>query len=168
MTAARVAQAYLGLGGNVGDSRAILDYAVQLLCDSDEVRLTARSSDYATPPWGFKNQPPFINLCIAVTTTLSPRDLLTRAQNVEKKLGRDRANETRWGPRTCDIDIIFYDGITVDEPGLILPHPRLFERAFVLMPLAEIAGDRVIAGQRLSEALAQLDTTGIKRLPAPG
>ena len=81
------------------------------------------------------------------------------------KLGRDRAHEKRWGPRTADIDIIAYDDLTLDEPGLILPHPRLFERAFVLLPLAEIAGERVIAGQRLSEALAKVDASGIERLP---
>jgi len=157
--------ALLALGGNVGNSRAILDRAVQLLCDGRDLRLTARSSDYSTPPWGFKYQPPFINLCIAVETILSPRDLLARAQAVELKLGRDRAHEKRWGPRTADIDIIAYDDLTLDEPGLILPHPHLFERAFVLLPLAEIAGDQVIAGQSLREALAKVDSTGIERLP---
>lgn len=157
--------ALLALGGNVGNSRAILDRAVQLLCDGRDLRLTARSSDYSTPPWGFKYQPPFINLCIAVETILSPRDLLARAQEIELKLGRDRAHEKRWGPRTADIDIIAYDDLTLDEPGLILPHPHLFERAFVLLPLAEIAGDRVIAGQSLREALAKVDSTGIERLP---
>ena len=166
MSEALLAQAYLALGGNVGNSRAILDRAVQLLCDRPDVRLTARSSDYATPPWGVTDQPPFINLCIAVGTTLSPRELLARAQEVEIMLGRDRAHEERWGPRTCDIDIIDHDGVTLDEPGLILPHPRLFERAFVLLPLAEIAPNRVIAGQKLSEALARVDATGIQRLPA--
>jgi 2-amino-4-hydroxy-6-hydroxymethyldihydropteridine diphosphokinase len=165
MTDAPLAHAYLALGGNVGNSRGILDRAVALLCDGKDVRLTARSSDYSTPPWGFKYQPPFINLCIAVDTLLSPRELLARAQAVELQLGRDRAHEKRWGPRTADIDIIAYDDLTLDEPGLILPHPRLFERAFVLLPLAEIAGDRVIAGQIVSQALAKVDAAGIERLP---
>ena len=136
-----------------------------LLCDGKQVRLTARSSDYHTPPWGFKYQPPFVNLCIAVETTLSPRDLLARAQEVELALGRDRAHEKRWGPRTADIDIIAYDDLTIDELGLTLPHPRLFERAFVLLPLAEIAPDRVIAGEKVREAAAAVDTAGIERLP---
>jgi 2-amino-4-hydroxy-6-hydroxymethyldihydropteridine diphosphokinase len=158
--------AWLALGGNVGDSRSILDRAVKLLCDGTAVRLAARSSDYRTPPWGFKYQPPFINLCIAVETTLAPRDLLARVQSIELGLGRDRAHERRWGPRTTDIDIIAYDGLTVHELGLTLPHPRLFERAFVLAPLAEIAPDLVIGGRKVREALAAVDTAEIERLPA--
>jgi 2-amino-4-hydroxy-6-hydroxymethyldihydropteridine diphosphokinase len=159
MTAALVA-----LGGNVGDSRAILDRAVTLFCDGEAVRLKARSSDYLTPPWGFKYQPPFVNLCIEVETTLGPRDLLTRAQAVERQLGRDRAHEKRWGPRTADIDILAYDDLTVDELGLTLPHPYLFERAFVLLPLAEIVPDQVIAGRKISDAMAAIDAAGIERL----
>ncbi len=160
-----MSEALLALGGNVGDSRAILERAVALLCDGKELRLTARSSDYRTPPWGFKYQSPFINLCIAVETVLTPRDLLARAQEVELHLGRDRAHEKRWGPRTADIDIVAYDDLQVDELGLTLPHPRLFERAFVLVPLAEIAPDRVIAGRKIRDALAGLDQSGIERLP---
>ena len=157
--------AWLALGGNVGDSRVILNRAVTLLCDGAEVRLTARSSDYRTPPWGFKYQPPFVNLCIAVETTLSPRELLARAQDVELQLGRDRAHEKRWGPRTADIDIIAYGNMTVHELGLTVPHPRLFERAFVLVPLAEIAPDLRIAGRTVREAAKAVDPTGIQRLP---
>ena len=158
-------QAWLALGGNVGDSRTILDRAVTLLCDGKDVRLTARSSDYSTPPWGFKYQPPFINLCIAVETTLAPRDLLARAQDVELQLGRDRAHEKRWGPRTADIDIIAYGDLAVHELGLTVPHPRLFERAFVLLPLAEIAPELVIGGQSVREAASDVDPAGIERLP---
>ncbi len=165
MTEAQLAQAYLALGGNVGDSRAILDRAIGLLCDGTEIKLTARSSDYRTPPWGFKYQPPFVNLCIAVETTLAPHDLLARAQDIELRLGRDRAHEKRNGPRTADIDILSYDDVTIDTPNLTLPHPRLFERPFVLVPLNEIAPGRVIAGRKISEALAGLDTAGIEKLP---
>jgi 2-amino-4-hydroxy-6-hydroxymethyldihydropteridine diphosphokinase len=161
-------EALIALGGNVGNSRAILDRAVGLLCDGEKVRLTARSSDYLTPPWGFKYQPPFVNLCIAVDTTLSPRELLERAQAVELQLGRDRAHEKRNGPRTADIDIIAYGDWALTEPNLTLPHPHLFERAFVLVPLAEIAPDRVIAGRKVSDALGAVDASGITRLPRPG
>jgi 2-amino-4-hydroxy-6-hydroxymethyldihydropteridine diphosphokinase len=158
-------EALLALGGNVGDSRAILDRAIALLCDGKETKLKARSSDYRTPPWGFKYQPAFVNLCIAVETTLEPYDLLARAQDIELKLGRDRANEKRNGPRTADIDIIAYDDLALDTPNLTLPHPRLFERAFVLVPLKEIVGDRVIAGRSIGAALAGLNSAGIERLP---
>ncbi len=157
-------EALIALGGNVGDVRATLDRAIAMLCDSEAVRLLARSSDYRTPPWGETDQPAFVNLCISVATSLTPRELLSRAQAVERTLGRDRTLEQRWGPRTCDIDLIAYDDLSLSEPDLTLPHPRLFERAFVLVPLAEIAPDRVIAGRRVRDALSSLDTTGIERL----
>ena len=160
-----MADALLALGGNVGDVRQTLDRAISRFCDGRQVVLTARSSDYRTPPWGMEDQPAFVNACIRVNTTLSPQDLLARAQAVEADFGRRRAEERRWGPRTLDIDLIAYDDVALATPELTLPHPRLFERAFVLVPLAEIAGDRVIAGIRIRDALAKLDTTGIERLP---
>jgi 2-amino-4-hydroxy-6-hydroxymethyldihydropteridine diphosphokinase len=160
-----MAEALLGLGGNVGDVRATLKRAVALLADDKGIVLRARSSDYTTPPWGVTEQPPFVNLAIRVETALAPRALLARALEVERALGRDRAHETRWGPRTIDIDLIAYDDLVLDEPGLILPHPRLFERAFVLVPLAEIVPDRVIAGIRIADARSRIDTQGIARLP---
>jgi 2-amino-4-hydroxy-6-hydroxymethyldihydropteridine diphosphokinase len=158
-------QAWLALGGNVGDSRAILARAVAMLSDGNDMRLTARSADYRTPPWGVEDQAPFVNLCIAVETALSPRDLLARAHAVERALGRDRANEQRWGPRTADIDIIAYDDLALDDDALTLPHPRLFERTFVLVPLAEIAPDLVVGGIRIADAAAKLEPAGIEKLP---
>lgn len=160
-----MAEALLALGGNVGDVRATLDRAVALLCDGAKVRLLSRSSDYRTPPWGVEDQPPFVNLCIAVATELSARALFARAQEIERALGRDRSAERRWGPRPIDIDLLAYDDLALAEPDLTLPHPRLFERAFVLVPLAEIAPERVIAGIRVKDALAKVDRTGIARLP---
>jgi 2-amino-4-hydroxy-6-hydroxymethyldihydropteridine diphosphokinase len=157
-------QAFIALGGNVGDARATLDRAVAMFCDGAAVRLLARSSDYRTPPWGVEDQPAFVNLCLMVATGLSPRDLLARAHEVERAFGRDRANERRWGPRPVDIDLLAYDDVTLDDRDLILPHPRLLERAFVLVPLAEIAAERRIAGVRVADALARLDTAGIERL----
>ncbi len=159
-------EALIALGGNVGDTRATLDRAVSLFCDGTAVRLLARSSDYRTPPWGVADQPPFVNLCLSVATELAPRALLDRAHAVERELGRDRSRERRWGPRSVDIDLLAYDDMTRNEPDLILPHPRLFERAFVLVPLAEIAPDRIIAGRRIRDALAAVDPSGIERLAA--
>jgi len=161
-----MAKALVALGGNVGDARETLDRAVAAFCDGADVRLTARSADYRTPPWGVEDQPAFVNLCIAVETSLTPQGLLARAQAVERGLGRDRAKEERrWGPRPIDIDLIAYDDIALDKPDLTLPHPRLFERAFVLVPLAEITPDRIIMGRRVRDALAQVDRAGIEKLP---
>src|SRR4051812_24649637 len=133
-----MADALVGFGGNVGEVRPALEEAIALFADGREVTLIARSSDYLTAPWGGGDQPPFVNCAIRVETALMPRALLTRALNVERALGRNRADEQRWGPRTVDIDILAYDDLVVDEPGLALPPPHLFERAFVLVPLAEI------------------------------
>jgi len=162
-----MAEALLALGGNLGDVRATLARAIAMLCERSDIRLLARSSDYLTPPWGVEDQPPFVNLCVAVDTTLTPQTLLARAQAVERAFGRDRAHERRWGPRTLDIDILAYDDLVLNEPDLTLPHPRLNERAFVLLPLAEIAPARIIAGVRVDDALVRLDITGIKKLPPP-
>jgi 2-amino-4-hydroxy-6-hydroxymethyldihydropteridine diphosphokinase len=159
-----MAEALVGLGGNIGDVRATLDKAVAAFCDGTDVRLLAQSSDYATPPWGVVDQPPFVNRCIAVESKSTPRALLDRALRVERTLGRDRSREQRWGPRAIDIDLLAYDDIAIEEPGLTLPHPRLFERAFVLVPLAEIVPDRTIAGIRVRDALARVDTRGIERV----
>jgi 2-amino-4-hydroxy-6-hydroxymethyldihydropteridine diphosphokinase len=160
-----MAEALLSLGGNLGDVRATLDRAAAMLCDGGDVRLIARSCDYRTPPWGVVDQPPFVNLCIAVDTGLAPQALLARAQTVERALGRDRSDERRWGPRAVDIDLLAYDDLALNEPELTLPHPRLLQRAFVLVPLAEIAPERMIAGIRVHDALARVDTAGIEQLP---
>jgi 2-amino-4-hydroxy-6-hydroxymethyldihydropteridine diphosphokinase len=159
------AEAFVALGGNVGDVQTTFDRAIAMLCDGEAVRLKARSSDYRTPPWGLTDQPAFINAVIAVATSLSPYELLARAQECERALGRDRTREQRWGPRTIDIDILAYDDVVINDAGLTLPHPRLFERGFVLVPLAEIASDREIDGSVVSEALDRVDKSGIEKLP---
>jgi 2-amino-4-hydroxy-6-hydroxymethyldihydropteridine diphosphokinase len=158
-------EALLALGGNVGDVRATFDRAIQMLCADKAVRLVARSSDYRTPPWGVTDQPPFVNAVIAVATSLGPRDLFMRAVAIERALGRERVKERRWGPRAIDIDVLAYDDVVMHDPDLTLPHPRLFDRGFVLMPLAEIASDRIIAGICVSDALARADVSGIEKLP---
>ena len=160
-----MSEALIALGGNVGDVRDTFRNALAMLCTGPEIKLIARSRSYLTPPWGVEDQPPFINCCAAIETTLSPHDLLKRVQEVERTFGRDRSNERRWGPRRLDIDIVAYDDITVNDPDLTLPHPGLFERAFVLVPLADIAAERVIAGVSVKDALAKVDATGIERLP---
>jgi 2-amino-4-hydroxy-6-hydroxymethyldihydropteridine diphosphokinase len=158
-------EALLALGGNLGDVRATFERAIAMLCNDGAVQLLARSSDYRTPPWGVADQPAFVNAVIIVATSLDPQRLLARAQTVERALGRNRPGEPRWGPRPIDIDILAYDDVTLRKPDLTLPHPRLFERAFVLVPLAEIGANRVVAGRRIGDALAAVDVSGIEKLP---
>ena len=159
-----MASAIIALGGNIGDVRATFEGAIADICRNASAKLVARSSDYTTPPWGEADQPRFVNACIEIDTSLDPHALLFTLHKIESKFGRDRKNEQRWGPRTLDLDLIAYDDVTLDKPELTLPHPRLFERAFVLVPLAEIVPDRVIAGRRVADALAGVSTDGIFRL----
>jgi 2-amino-4-hydroxy-6-hydroxymethyldihydropteridine diphosphokinase len=160
-----MASVLIALGGNVGDVRTTFGKAIATICGMSQAALLARSSDYATPPWGEEDQPPFINACVEIDTALDPHALLFTLHKVEQKFGRDRAKERRWGPRTLDLDMIAYDDMSIDKVELTLPHPRLFERAFVLVPLAEIGPDRLIRGRRIKDALADLSTEGIERLP---
>ena len=166
MTADMV-EAIIALGGNIGDVRSTFDQAIAMVCNDETVRLLARSSDYRTSPWGVTDQPPFVNAVITVATSLPPHGLLARMQQCERALGRDRAQEQRWGPRTIDLDLIAYGNLVLNDGTLTLPHPRLFERAFVLVPLLEIAPDCVIAGIRLGDALQRIDTSGVEKLPNP-
>src|SRR6201985_2669544 len=163
-----MADVLIALGGNVGDVRATFHKAISNICGMTQGALLARPADYAAPPWGELDQARFINACIEIDTSLDPHALLFTLHKIEKKFGRDRAHETRWGPRTLDLDLIAYDDVSIDKPELTLPHPRLFERAFVQVPLSEIAPDRVIGGRNVRAALAGLSTEGIERLPDPG
>ena len=160
-----MADALIALGGNVGNVRDTFDRAIAAFCDGAAVRLSKRSSDYRTPPVGVTDQPPFINCAIVAATDLPPPALLVRAQSVEVQFGRNRSQERHWGPRTLDIDLIAYDDLAMNTLELILPHPRALERAFVLLPLAELAPERRISGVRSKNALARVDQTGIEKLP---
>jgi len=160
-----MASALIALGGNVGDVRTTFRKAIGDICDMAKASLVARSSDYATPPWGEEQQARFVNACIEIETSLDPHALLFVLHKVEQKFGRERAKERRWGPRTLDLDLLAYDNVSINKPDLTLPHPRLFERAFVLVPLAEIVPDRLIRGRRVAEELANLSSEGIERLP---
>jgi 2-amino-4-hydroxy-6-hydroxymethyldihydropteridine diphosphokinase len=162
-----VPEALIALGGNVGDVRATFERAIALLGEDGAVQLVARSSDYRTPPWGVTDQPAFVNAVAAVSTALTPHALLARLQGCERALGRDRDRERHWGPRPIDLDLLAYDDVALHDPDLTLPHPHLFDRAFVLVPLAEIAADRVIAATRVRDALARVDARGIEKLAAP-
>src|SRR5215470_13642814 len=115
-----MASALIALGGNVGDVRATFKKAIANICGMAQAVLLARSSDYATPPWGNEQQPRFINACIEIETSLDPQALLFTLHKVEQKFGRDRANETRWGPRTLDLDLLTYDDVSLRRLELTL------------------------------------------------
>ena len=144
------ASVVLALGGNVGDKAAALRRALRALGDAPDIELAAVSRFYRTPPWGKTDQDWFVNACALALTTLAPEALLDRVKQLEVELGR--VPSERWGPRVIDIDIIAYDDVGLSTGRLALPHPELFNRAFVLLPLAEIAPERVISGRRVGEA----------------
>jgi 2-amino-4-hydroxy-6-hydroxymethyldihydropteridine diphosphokinase len=155
------AVAYLGLGSNLGNRRQNLERALAFL--GQRLKVAARSSIYDTEPLGDVNQPRFLNLVCRVHTRLIPEALLALAKGIEYKLGR--VGKTG-APRTLDIDILFYDDRVVRTEELVIPHPRLAKRAFVLVPLAEIAPDLVhpVSGKTVSEMLAELGgTQGVRQ-----
>ncbi|ALV26951.1 2-amino-4-hydroxy-6-hydroxymethyldihydropteridine diphosphokinase [Pannonibacter phragmitetus] len=146
-------RAALGLGSNMGDPKANLAAAIARLDASEGISVLAVSSAYRTPPWGPIPQDDYRNICLVIETVLSPRDLLGRCLEIERELGRVR--DVRWGPRIIDIDVLIYGGEQVEEEHLSIPHPRMGERAFVLVPLAEIWPDAPIGGGRsAAQALA--------------
>lgn len=151
---------YLALGTNLGDRPANLRAAVAALPPA--VRVTAVSPIYETPPWGFTDQPAFLNMAVRGKTNLPPLALLDFLKTLETDLGRRQS--FRWGPRLIDLDILFYADLTLDTPPLTLPHPRLHERAFVLIPLADIAPALVhpVLQKTIAELLPGCDTTGIR------
>jgi 2-amino-4-hydroxy-6-hydroxymethyldihydropteridine diphosphokinase len=157
-----VSTAYLGLGSNLGDRRQYLAAAVCALNEEPGLRVEKTSSVYETKPVGVVEQPDFLNLVAQVTTELPAHDLLARCLRIETALGRVRTE--RWGPRTVDIDVLWYDGQVVNDADLILPHPRMATRAFVLVPLAEIAPMLLLEGMQSIALAARLDQSGLRRL----
>lgn len=157
-------QVFLALGGNLGDPVATVQAGVAALTAHPALEVTACSSLYRTPPLGPPGQPDYINAALAADTELVPEALLDVCQGVENTYGRTRDGE-RWGPRTLDVDILLYADRTIDTARLVVPHPRMHERAFVLLPLAEIDAERVIPGHgSVAACLAAVDQDGIERL----
>ena len=154
--------AFVGLGGNVGDAAAALRIAFAELDTLPETRVLRASKLYRTPAWGVEDQPDFVNAAAMLDTGLGARPLLDHLLEIERAHGRERSADGRWGPRTLDLDLLLYGDAAIDEPGLRVPHPHLHERAFALLPLAEIAPETVIPGVgRAAEALARLPSTDI-------
>jgi 2-amino-4-hydroxy-6-hydroxymethyldihydropteridine diphosphokinase len=159
-------RAFLGLGSNLGGRLANLEQAVSSLGREGEVRVVRSSRVYETDPVGGPEQPDFLNAVIEVETSLDPHELLSRCLSVEREMGRARVE--RWGPRVIDIDVLTYDDVEVDEPGLTIPHPRMHERGFVLVPLLELVADPVLpGGRRVKDLRLSADTFGGVRLFGP-
>jgi 2-amino-4-hydroxy-6-hydroxymethyldihydropteridine diphosphokinase len=160
-----VTVAFIALGSNLGDARAQVLAAFDALAQLPGTRLLACSPLYLTPPWGVLEQPPFINAVAQIDTTLPPRELLDALLAVERAAGRVRDGE-RWGPRTLDLDILHLDGVVLSDERLSLPHPRIRERAFVLLPLHDLAPELQLPSQgRVADLLAAIDAAGCERLP---
>ncbi len=151
--------AYIGLGGNLGDREATLRRAIALLDQTENVEIREVSDFIETEPVGPADQPEYLNAVVEIATSLSPEELLTTLQAIEAELGRDRKREQRWGPRTCDMDILLMGECVMKTTSLTIPHPRLSERGFVLRPLAQIAPQAVhpIADKTIAELLAALE-----------
>jgi 2-amino-4-hydroxy-6-hydroxymethyldihydropteridine diphosphokinase len=160
-TAAGMSLVYLSLGSNLGDRLAALRAALSALPPA--VTVLVESPVYETPPWGVADQPAFLNMAVQAETLLAPLALLAQLKHLETRLGR--LPSIRYGPRKIDLDILFYDNLVLDTPELTLPHPRLHERAFVLVPLADLAPDLVHPrlGKPVRDLLRAVDTKGIKR-----
>lgn len=142
-------EAALALGANLGDPAANVAEAVRRLARVPGLTLVAASSLYRTAPWGVTDQPAFLNAALLARTSLGARELLAHTQAIERAMGREPG--LRWGPRPIDIDLLWVGDAVLATPELTLPHPGLFERGFVLLPLAEIAGDHVVAGRCIGE-----------------
>ena len=151
--------AYVALGSNLDDPRTQVERAFDALACLPRTTLHARSRLYRTPPWGFAEQPDFINAVAQLETGLSPRELLDALLSIERQAGRVRGPAN--GPRMLDLDLLLHGTAVLDEAGLMIPHPRLHQRAFVLLPLAELAPELDIPGHgRVSDLLSRVDTQG--------
>jgi 2-amino-4-hydroxy-6-hydroxymethyldihydropteridine diphosphokinase len=157
-------QTLIALGTNLGDRLANLRTALDAL--PPEVVILDKSKIYETPAWGFEDQPAFLNMAVKGRTDLKPEALLKHLKLLETRLGREPS--FHWGPRLIDIDLLFYDDLILDTPRLVIPHPRLHERAFVLVPLADIAPDFIhpTLGKTIRELLEGMDKSNI--LPITG
>ncbi|MGH8091705.1 MAG: 2-amino-4-hydroxy-6-hydroxymethyldihydropteridine diphosphokinase [Rudaea sp.] len=156
--------AYIGLGSNLADPHAQVEAGIGALDRLPKTRLFARSRLYRSAAWGRADQPEFINAAAALETDLSPRELLDALLALERDAGRER-DGTRWGPRVLDLDILLFGDRHIDEPGLHVPHPHLHQRAFVLVPLAEIAPDLVVPGRgRVADLRAGVDVSSCRRM----
>ncbi len=165
MTDAPWRPAYIGLGSNLDGPVRQLDTAFELLAELPETRLVARSGLYRSAPLGGVEQPDFVNAVAVLLTQLAPPELLAGLKDIERSRGREQGG-VRWGPRVLDLDLLVYSGLCIDSPELVVPHPGIAERNFVLLPLCEVAPDLVIPGVGRAASIAVNEREPrIERLP---
>ncbi len=158
-------RAYVGLGGNVGDVEDTMMEALMVIDGLPQTSIRVQSRLYRSPPWGRTDQDDFINAVVELRTRLAARVLLDYLLEVEEKFGRVRGDGDKWGPRTLDLDLLTFGEEILDLPGMHVPHPHLHERAFVLVPLAEIAATLQIPGRgQVGDLLAAIDSSGIEAI----
>jgi 2-amino-4-hydroxy-6-hydroxymethyldihydropteridine diphosphokinase len=160
--AARGFNCIIALGSNLGDKAANIAAAIARLTAADDVTLVERSRDYATEPWGKTDQDWFVNAAVAVRTALDPHALLQRCQQIEREMGR--VHREKWGPRIIDLDLLIYGDEAINTPDLVLPHPYIGERAFVLAPLMDIAPELQIGGRTVRELYERIDAEGVRAI----
>jgi 2-amino-4-hydroxy-6-hydroxymethyldihydropteridine diphosphokinase len=164
MTAPPRRVAWIGLGSNLAGPREQVERGLAALAHLPRTQLQQRSHLYRSAPWGVRDQPDFVNAVAAIESGLTPRELMQALLDIERSFGRER-NADRWGPRILDLDLLLYADCIIDEPGLHVPHPHLHERAFVLLPLAEIAPHLQIPGHgSISDLVARVDASECQRL----
>ncbi|WP_432663498.1 2-amino-4-hydroxy-6-hydroxymethyldihydropteridine diphosphokinase [Wukongibacter baidiensis] len=161
-----MSKAYLGLGSNIGDTKENIDSAIDILKSHEKIEVTKVSSYYETEPVGYEDQDWFLNVVLEIDTTLKPYELLELCNLIEEKLKRKRI--VRWGPRTIDVDILLYEGFESEDEKLTIPHPRMTERAFVMIPLNEITSEIKINDKSISEILKSLDGEEIRKIDYEG
>lgn len=155
-------RAYLGIGSNLGDKRRNIENALKLLKEHESIKIINTSSYYETEPVGYTEQDWFLNMVVEIDTCLNPYELLEYCNFIESNLKRKRI--IRWGPRTIDVDILLYENFTSNDEKLIIPHPRMCERAFVMIPLYEIAKDIKINGENIKDIVENLKGETIRKL----
>lgn len=154
-------KAYLGIGGNIGDTKRNIESSIELLKQNSGITVTQVSSFYETEPVGYEDQDWFLNVVVEISTSLTPHQLLEYCQTVENELKRVRT--IRWGPRTIDVDILLFEGFESDSEILTVPHPRMTQRAFAMVPLYEINKEIEISGEPISSIVENLKGEGIRK-----
>ena len=158
-------RAFIGIGGNTGDLQVTLAEALWAVDSLPQTSIRSQSRYYQSPPWGRTDQPDFINAVVEVQTRLAPRVLLDYLLEIEERFGRVRSEGEKWGPRDIDLDLLTFGDQELDQPGMHVPHPHLHERAFVLLPLAEIAPRLQIPGHgQVSDLLAAVDWSAVQAI----